>query len=148
MLNCLTIPGSFRFKIYNLCTLKTKSRVHKIHSQHATGFNKQETSYFQTNTEQIPFSLYSVYIFIISLQDTLICYYKHLGSYLSPQSCLHFQCFWDSKLLNGCLVVWLSNLCLRRIQHFSGIKAYVYHQWFKFFVKMFLRQLNFSVLSV
>ena len=32
-------------------------------------------------------------------------FYKQLGSGLSPQGCLYFQGFWDSKLLNGCLVV-------------------------------------------
>ena len=41
--------------------------------------------------------------------------YKQLGSGLSPQSCLYLQGFWGPKLLNGCLVVWPSNLCLRRI---------------------------------
>ena len=29
---------------------------------------------------------------------------KQLGSGLSPQSCLYSQSFWDSKLLNGCLI--------------------------------------------
>ena len=33
-------------------------------------------------------------------------FYKELGSGLSPQSCLYFQGFRGSKLLNGCLVVW------------------------------------------
>ena len=32
------------------------------------------------------------------------------------QSCLYFQGFWGSKLLNGCLVVCPSSLCLRAIQ--------------------------------
>ena len=39
-------------------------------------------------------------------------FYKQLGSGLSPQSCLYFQGF----LLNGCLVVWQSNICLQGIQ--------------------------------
>ena len=30
----------------------------------------------------------------------LCFFYKQLGSDLSPQSCLYFQGFWDSKLLN------------------------------------------------
>ena len=41
--------------------------------------------------------------------------YKQLGSGLSPQNCLYLQGFRGPKLLNGCLVVWPSNLCLRRI---------------------------------
>ena len=32
-------------------------------------------------------------------------FYKRLGSGLSPQSCLYFQGFWGSKLLNGSLIV-------------------------------------------
>ena len=32
-------------------------------------------------------------------------FYKQLGSDLSPQSCLYFQSFQGSELLNGCLVV-------------------------------------------
>ena len=32
-------------------------------------------------------------------------FYKQLGSGLSTQSCLYFQGFRGSKLLNGCLVV-------------------------------------------
>ena len=37
-----------------------------------------------------------------------------------PQSCLYFQGFRGSKLLNVCLVVRQSNLCLGGIQLFSG----------------------------
>ena len=37
-------------------------------------------------------------------QYTLI-FYKQLGSGLSPESCLYFQGFRGSKLLNGCLVL-------------------------------------------
>ena len=47
---------------------------------------------------------------------TLIFFNKQLDSGLSPQSCLHFQVFWDLKLLNGCLVVRPSNLCVREMQ--------------------------------
>ena len=32
-------------------------------------------------------------------------FYEYLGSGPSPQSCLYFQDFQGSKLLNGCLVV-------------------------------------------
>ena len=37
-------------------------------------------------------------------------WYMQLGSGLSPQSYLYFQEFQSSKLLNGCLVVWQTNL--------------------------------------
>ena len=57
-------------------------------------------------------------------------FYKQLGSGLSPQSCLYFEGFGDSKLLNGCLVVWTSNLCLRGIHQFSGLKIDISDQWF------------------
>ena len=43
-------------------------------------------------------------------------FYKQLGSGLSPQSCLCFQDFWSLRLLNGCLVVWQSNICLQGIK--------------------------------
>ena len=46
------------------------------------------------------------------LRDALI-FYKQPESGLSPQSCSYFQGFWGLKLLNGCLVVWPSNLCLQ-----------------------------------
>ena len=48
--------------------------------------------------------------------------YKQLGSGLSPQSCLYFQGFWGSKLLN--------NPCLQGMQYFSGFKVDIYDQWF------------------
>ena len=34
-----------------------------------------------------------------------LAFYEQLGPGLSPQSCLYFQDFWGSKLINGCLVV-------------------------------------------
>ena len=34
-----------------------------------------------------------------------LAFYEQLGPGLSPQSCLCFQDFWGSKLINGCLVV-------------------------------------------
>ena len=43
-------------------------------------------------------------------------FYTQLGSARIPQSCLFFQDFRGSKLLNGCLIVWPSNLCLLGIQ--------------------------------
>ena len=54
------------------------------------------------------------YMFKFNITFTL--FYKRLESGLSPQSCLYFQGFWGSKLLNDCLVVWPSNLCLQGIQ--------------------------------
>ena len=53
-------------------------------------------------------------------------FYKQLGSGLSPQSCLYVQGFGGSKLLNGCFVVWPSNLCLQEIQQFRGFKIDFY----------------------
>ena len=51
--------------------------------------------------------------------DTPLCFkprmapfYKQQGTGLSPKSCLRSQAFWGSKLLNGCLVVLQSKLCL------------------------------------
>ena len=53
-----------------------------------------------------------------------------LGSGLSPQSCIYLQSVHGSKLLNGCLVVWPSNLFLRGIQQLSGFKIAIYNYWF------------------
>ena len=62
--------------------------------------------------------LEKIYFFMCKyfITATLIFFNKQLDSGLSPQSCLHFQVFWDLKLLNGCLVVRPSNLCVREIQ--------------------------------
>ena len=54
--------------------------------------------------------------YVLFLSITLILPYKQLESGLSPKSCLYFPGFWGSKLLNGCLVVRPSNLCLQGIQ--------------------------------
>ena len=53
-----------------------------------------------------------------------------------------------SKWLNGCLVVWPSKLCLRGIQKFQNSKSTFIFSDFRIFPKMFLRQLDFDVLSV
>ena len=45
---------------------------------------------------------------------TFFC--EQLESGLSPQSCLYFQGFRGSMLLNGSFIVLLSNLCLGGIQ--------------------------------
>ena len=42
--------------------------------------------------------------------------FKQLVSGLNPQSVLYFQGFQSSKLLNGCLMFWPSNLRLRGMQ--------------------------------
>ena len=57
-------------------------------------------------------------------------FHKQLGSGLGPQSWLYFQGFQGSKLLNGCLAVWQSNLCFNGIQWFSGFKIDIYDQWY------------------
>ena len=62
-------------------------------------------------------ALYYRYSFWITL-----FFYKQHGPRLSPQSCLNFPGFQGSELLNGCLVVLPSNLCLRGIQKFSRFK--------------------------
>ena len=77
----------------------------------------------------------------------LIFNYKQQGSGLSSQSCLYFQGCWGSKF-NGSLVVWPSTLCLQRIQQFQDSKSTSIISDFKIFRKIFLRQLNFGVLSV
>ena len=69
-------------------------------------------------------------------------FYKQLGSGLSPQSCSYFQRFGGSKWLNGCLVAWSSNLCLRGMQSIFLISD------FKIFLVMLLRQVNHGVLPV
>ena len=48
---------------------------------------------------------YRTYLFSFAGKYVTLFFYKQLGSCLGPQSCLYFQGFRDSKLLNGCLVV-------------------------------------------
>ena len=48
--------------------------------------------------------LLSVYYVKLKNDMRLHLFYKQLGSGLRPQSCLYFQGFRSSKLLNGCLV--------------------------------------------
>ena len=75
----------------------------------------------------------------LSLKNNIVfsCYYtffyKQLWSGLSPQSCLYFQGFRDSKLLNVWLVFWPSNLCLQGMQEISEFKSDICDQWFKNF---------------
>ena len=50
-------------------------------------------------------SLHGRKVFHILFKEKYTCFFKQLGSRLSPQKCIYFQGFWDSKFLNGCLVV-------------------------------------------
>ena len=58
-------------------------------------------------------------------------FYKQLGSGLSPQSCFYFQVAWGSKLLNGCLVVWPSNLCVQEYSNFEDSKPQLFYAYYK-----------------
>ena len=71
-------------------------------------------------------------------------FYKQLGSGLNPQSCLFFQVAWGLKLLNGCLLVWPSNLCLQEYSNFEDSRPIFKISDFNFLPKMLLRQLNFG----
>ena len=86
-------------------------------------------------------------IFSFHKQNTLF-FYKRLGSDLCPQSCLYFQSFRDSRLLNGCLVVSPSNLFREEYNNFQDSKSIFMISDFKIFPIMLLRQLNCGVLSV
>ena len=46
------------------------------------------------------------------------------------KSGLSLKSFRGSKLLNGCLVVWQSDLCMDGIQEFLVLKIDIYDQWF------------------
>ena len=77
-----------------------------------------------------------------------LTFYKQLGLGFSLQSCLYFQDFWGSKLLNGCLVVqtivFLANIGLRGIQQFSiDLKLIFMISDCKTFPILLLIQLNF-----
>ena len=75
-------------------------------------------------------------------------FYKQLRSGLSLKSCFYFQGFWGSKLLNGCFVVWPSNLCLRGIQFFQYSKSMLMISDFKIFPTMLLKQFDFGAFLV
>ena len=53
---------------------------------------------------------------LVNLRIAFSFFYKQLMSGFSPESCWYCQGFRSSKLLNGCLVDWPSNLCLRGMQ--------------------------------
>ena len=67
------------------------------------------------------------------------------------KSCLYFQFFWRSKLLNGCTVViyvCVATYVFVEYNYFQGSKSIFMISVFKIFPIMLLRQLNFGVLSV
>ena len=75
-------------------------------------------------------------------------FYKQLESDLSPESGLYFEGFRGSKLLNGCLVVWPSNIVWEECNNLQDSKSMFMIADFKVFQIMLLGQLNFGALSV
>ena len=73
---------------------------------------------------------------LISL-DMHLFLYKQLGSGFSPQSCLCFQGFWRSKLLNGCLVVTKSKVSTRNTSIFKIQNQYLWSSILKLFQQCF-----------
>ena len=71
-------------------------------------------------------------------------FYKLLGSGLSCQRCLHFQGFLDSKLLNGCLVTYVTYV-REKYSNFQDSKSIYMISNFKIFPIMLLRGPNFCV---
>ena len=63
---------------------------------------------------------------------------KQVGSVFSLQSCLYFEVVWGSKLLNGYLVIWASNLCLQKYSNFEDSKPKFKISGFNFLLKMLL----------
>ena len=61
------------------------------------------------------------YLFVWATTSMNYTFYKQLGSGPSPQSCLHFQDFQGSNLLNGCLVLWSNKQILSVFQWFFSI---------------------------
>ena len=53
---------------------------------------------------------FSYCIFHHKLIGLILHLFLIIWSDLNPRSCLYFQGFWGSTLLNGCLVVWPNNL--------------------------------------
>ena len=51
-------------------------------------------------------------VIYLEWRNHLYFFHKKLGSGPIPQSCLHFHGFLGFKLLNGCLVIWLSITCV------------------------------------
>ena len=89
----------------------------------------------------------SVYYRKIKMIWDYTFFYKQLGSDLNSQSCLYFQRFRGSELLNGCLIIWPSNLC-EEYNNFQNSRSMYLITDFKVFQIMLLRQLNFTVFSI
>ena len=89
------------------------------------------------------FIIFRVFIFNVHLY-----FFKQLWSELSPESCLYFQGFRGSKLLNGFLLVWQSNLAFEKSSNLLDSKSIFMICDFEFFPTMLPRQLNFGALSV
>ena len=59
-------------------------------------------------------------------------FYRLQGLGLSPQRCLYFQGFWDSKLFNGCLVVWPWRIFIKDAIIFNIQNQYLWSVILKF----------------
>ena len=57
-------------------------------------------------------------------------FYKQLGSGLNRQSCLYFQGFRGSKLLNGYLVFDQATCVCEECNNFPWFELNIYDQWF------------------
>lgn len=75
----------------------------------------------------------NIYLFKVSKSRYMLArystylFYEQQGSVATPQSCLYFRVFQGSKLLNGCLVVWLNKQILKVFpDFFSGFTIDIY----------------------
>ena len=76
-------------------------------------------------------------------------FYKQLGSGPCFQSCLHFQDFQGSELLNGCLVFWPNKQILSLFQWFSAFlidKTYTVSKYISSFYE--IRSLALCILTL
>ena len=96
------------------------------------------------------FCFYSNLLFskFSSQMQIITLFYKQLVSGLSLQNCLYFQGFRGSKLLNGCWVVWLSNLYFK-VRNFRETKfrdfVFFFFIIFRKFAKVWNRKIFDSV---
>ena len=100
-----------KVRLYHLASLRRwllKAFYFLEHTEYDRGKLKDGLPLIYQIFDNIDYALF--------LSVTLILLCKHLGSDLSPESCLSFPGFRGSKLLNGCLVVRPSNLCLLGMQ--------------------------------
>ena len=100
----------------------TPSTLARYPRKHATRATHSSMPYTQTRKAR-HFSK------SIDLGSHTFYFHKQVESGLSPQSCSYFQGCQDSKLLNDCLVLWPSNLCLWRRQWFPGFKIDIFEFW-------------------